>query len=100
MVPHNFDVIMPLLIMQQPDRCNQKKTSMEFLCDAGITLLYHQLFQILLSPHIPGDICSVPNPLPMWCTGSSCIWLFMNDHFASWKVNGVLLILNVTSSTV
>ena len=48
MVPQDLDVVIPMLSLKQPERCDQQKTWMTFLCDTGITLLYHQLFQILL----------------------------------------------------
>ena len=59
MVTQDLDVVMTLLSLTQPARRDQPKILMELLCDAGRTLLYPQLFKILLHSHIPGDMCSV-----------------------------------------
>ena len=48
MVPLYLDVVVPLLIMQQQVKYKYLKAQMEFWCDEGRTLLYHQPFQLLL----------------------------------------------------
>ena len=48
MVPNYLDVVVPLLSLMHPVRCDKTNTQMEFCCDEGRTLRYHQTFQIFL----------------------------------------------------